>query len=143
MPSAFDPIEIGKLRLPNRIVMAPMTRSRADSAGSATALMAQYYAQRASAGLIITEGVQPSVVGQGYPNTPGLHTAGQVSAWRTVTDAVHAAGGRIFAQLLHTGRIGHPLLLPMVWSRSLPALSRPRERCSPPTGPESSSCRGR
>ena len=78
--------------------MAPMTRSRANSAGSATALMAQYYAQRASAGLIITEGVQPSVVGHGYPNTPGLHTAGQVSTWRDVTDAVHAAGSRIFAQ---------------------------------------------
>jgi N-ethylmaleimide reductase len=113
MPSAFDPLELDGLRLPNRIVMAPMTRSRAHGPGlSATPLMAEYYAQRAAAGLIITEGIQPSVIGQGYPFTPGLHTAQQVAAWRTVTDAVHAAGGRIFAQLLHTGRIGHPVLLP-------------------------------
>jgi N-ethylmaleimide reductase len=110
--TAFDPIEIGHLRLPNRIVMAPMTRSRAAGAGLATALMARYYAQRASAGLIITEGIQPCVVGQGYPNTPGLHTVEQVRSWRGVTQAVHAAGGRTFAQLLHAGRIGHPGLLP-------------------------------
>jgi N-ethylmaleimide reductase len=74
--------------------------------------MATYYAQRAGAGLIVTEGIQPSAVGQGYPDTPGLHTAGQVAAWRTVTDAVHREGGVIFAQLMHTGRIGHPSLLP-------------------------------
>jgi N-ethylmaleimide reductase len=110
--TAFDPIQIGHLTLPNRIAMAPMTRSRATGARLATALMARYYAQRASAGLIITEGIQPSLVGQGYPNTPGLHTAEQVRSWRAVTNAVHAAGGRMYAQLLHTGRIGHPDLLP-------------------------------
>jgi N-ethylmaleimide reductase len=110
--TAFDPIQVGQLTLPNRIVMAPMTRSRATGPGLATDLMARYYAQRASAGLIITEGIQPSVVGQGYPSTPGLHTVEQVTSWRAVTDAVHAAGGRIYAQLLHTGRIGHPDLLP-------------------------------
>lgn len=112
MPTAFDPYELGGKRLANRIAMAPMTRSRAYGPGaSPTAMTAQYYAQRAGAGLIVTEGTQPSLVGQGYPDTPGLHDAGQVAAWRTVTDAVHRAGGVIYAQLLHTGRIGHPSLL--------------------------------
>lgn len=113
MTTAFDPIVLGGKRLASRIVMAPMTRSRAHGPDAEpTGLMATYYAQRASAGLIVTEGIQPSVVGQGYPNTPGLHTSGQVAAWRQVTDAVHRAGGVIFAQLMHTGRIGHPSLLP-------------------------------
>ncbi|MGX7824661.1 alkene reductase [Actinokineospora sp. 24-640] len=107
--TAFDPIDLAGLPLANRIAMAPMTRSRAYGPGaSPTPLMAEYYAQRASAGLIITEGTQPSVLGQGYSNTPGLHSAEQADAWRAVTDAVHAAGGTIFAQLMHTGRIGHP-----------------------------------
>ena len=113
MTSAFDAYELGGRRLANRIVMAPMTRSRAYGPGaSPTALTAEYYAQRASAGLIVTEGTQPSLVGQGYPNTPGLHSGEQIAAWRAVTDAVHRAGGVIYAQLLHTGRIGHPSLLP-------------------------------
>ncbi|MEV0537226.1 alkene reductase [Kitasatospora sp. NPDC050463] len=113
MTTAFDPIVLGGRRLASRIAMAPMTRSRAYGPGAEpTALMAQYYAQRAGAGLIVTEGIQPSPVGQGYPDTPGLHTAGQVAAWRSVTDAVHREGGVIFAQLMHTGRIGHPSLLP-------------------------------
>ncbi|PBC75759.1 N-ethylmaleimide reductase [Streptomyces sp. TLI_235] len=113
MTTAFDPIVLGGKRLTSRIAMAPMTRSRASGPGAEpTELMATYYAQRAGAGLIVTEGVQPSPVGQGYPDTPGLHTPGQVRAWRTVTDAVHREGGAIFAQLMHTGRIGHPSLLP-------------------------------
>ncbi|GAA4623523.1 alkene reductase [Actinoallomurus vinaceus] len=113
MATAFDSFELSGKRLANRIVMAPMTRSRAYGPGAgATELMATYYAQRASAGLIVTEGTQPSVVGQGYPDTPGLHSAEQVAAWRKVTDAVHAEGGVIFAQLMHAGRIGHPDLLP-------------------------------
>ncbi|GGX61192.1 alkene reductase [Streptomyces hiroshimensis] len=112
MTTAFDPIDLAGVRLANRIAMAPMTRSRAGEGGTATDLTAEYYAQRASAGLIVTEGVQPSVVGQGYPWTPGLHSAEQVASWRKVTDAVHAEGGRIFAQIMHTGRIGHPVLLP-------------------------------
>ncbi|WP_407551632.1 alkene reductase [Streptomyces sp. Pv4-95] len=113
MTTAFDPIALGGTRLANRLVMAPMTRSRAHGPGAEpTELMATYYAQRAAAGLIVTEGIQPSPVGQGYPDTPGLHTPGQVRAWRTVTDAVHREGGAIFAQLMHTGRIGHPSLLP-------------------------------
>lgn len=105
--AAFEPIAVGGLKLSNRIAMAPMTRSRAYDT-VATADMAAYYAQRASAGLIITEGIQPSVVGQGYPFTPGLHSDAQVESWRAVTEAVHAAGGTIVAQLMHAGRIGHP-----------------------------------
>ncbi|MFD6225781.1 alkene reductase [Streptomyces sp. NPDC060232] len=112
MTSAFDPVRMAGATLSNRIALAPMTRSRAGEGGIATPLVAEYYTQRASAGLIISEGVQPSVVGQGYPFTPGLHSAEQVAAWREVTDSVHAAGGRIFAQLMHSGRIGHPSLLP-------------------------------
>ncbi|MGA4842751.1 alkene reductase [Streptomyces sp. G45] len=112
MTTAFDPIDLHGVSLGNRIALAPMTRSRAGDGGVPTDLVAEYYAQRASAGLLITEGVQPSVVGQGYPNTPGLHSDEQIAGWRKVTDAVHAKGGRIFAQLMHTGRIGHPVLLP-------------------------------
>ncbi|KAK1179651.1 alkene reductase [Streptomyces sp. NBS 14/10] len=113
MATAFDPYHLGGKPLANRIVMAPMTRSRAYGPGATpTDLMATYYAQRAGAGLIVTEGTQPSVVGQGYPDTPGLHSTEQVAAWRKVTDAVHDEGGVIFAQLMHTGRIGHPSLLP-------------------------------
>ncbi|MFD7136353.1 alkene reductase [Streptomyces sp. NPDC059894] len=111
MTMAFTPYDLGGIRLSNRVVMAPMTRSRAYGPGqSPTDLMAAYYAQRASAGLIIAEGTQPSVVGQGYPDTPGLHSAEQITAWRRVTDAVHAEGGVIFVQLMHTGRVGHPSL---------------------------------
>ncbi|MFI5496733.1 alkene reductase [Actinoplanes sp. NPDC051859] len=113
MTAAFTPYPLGDRQLANRVVMAPMTRSRAYGPGtSPTELMATYYAQRASAGLIITEGVQPSVVGQGYPDTPGLHSAEQVEAWRKVTDAVHERGGVIFAQLMHSGRVSDPELLP-------------------------------
>jgi N-ethylmaleimide reductase len=111
LTTAFDPIQLGGRTLANRVVMAPMTRSRAHGPGnSPTAATAEYYAQRASAGLIITEGVQPSAGGQGYPDTPGLHSPEQVEAWRAVTTAVHERGGVIFAQLMHTGRIGHPSL---------------------------------
>ena len=113
MATAFDPYRLAGRTLANRIVMAPMTRSRAHGPGATpTELTVEYYRQRAGAGLIVTEGTQPSVVGQGYPDTPGLHSAEQVAAWRPVTDAVHGSGGVIFAQLMHTGRIGHPSLLP-------------------------------
>jgi N-ethylmaleimide reductase len=113
MTDAFTPIDVAGRPMANRIVMAPMTRSRAYGPGAtATDLMAAYYSQRASAGLIVTEGIQPSPVGQGYPDTPGLHSPEQVAAWRKVTDAVHREDGVIFAQLMHTGRIGHPSLLP-------------------------------
>lgn len=109
MPTAFDPIELGDRKLTNRTVMSPMTRSRAYGPDTGpTDDVTTYYAQRAGAGQIVTEGTQPNVVGQGYPNTPGLHSDVQVEAWRRVTDAVHASGGLIFAQLMHTGRVGHP-----------------------------------
>lgn len=108
MTSLFDALPLGDLRLPNRIVMAPMTRVRSDDLGRATASMAAYYRQRASAGLIVTEGIQPSRVGQSNPRTPGLYTSEQVDSWRQVTSAVRADGGRIFAQLMHAGRISHP-----------------------------------
>ncbi|MFC5184077.1 alkene reductase [Actinomadura harenae] len=112
MDEFFTRVTVGGLELRNRLVMAPMTRSRAADAGKVTDLTAEYYGQRAGAGLIITEGVQPSVMGQGYVFTPGLHDDDHVVAWRRVTDAVHAKGGRIFAQLMHSGRVGHPYLYP-------------------------------
>ncbi|MEW1869986.1 alkene reductase [Streptomyces caelestis] len=108
MADLFEPVTVGKWTLNNRIVMAPMTRNRATPDGVPTDLMATYYGQRATAGLIITEGVQPSTVGQGYMNSPGLHTPAQIAAWRTVADAVHQHGGRIVAQIMHAGRVSHP-----------------------------------
>jgi N-ethylmaleimide reductase len=112
LPDLFAPVRLGALSLPNRIVMAPLTRSRARPDGVPTALMAEYYAQRASAGLIITEGANVSPQGRGYAYTPGLYSAGQVAAWGTVTAAVHARGGHIVPQLWHVGRISHPALQP-------------------------------
>ncbi|GAA4636039.1 alkene reductase [Actinoallomurus vinaceus] len=108
MTTIFSGYRLGDLTLPNRVVMAPMTRVRAAAGGLATPSMAAYYAQRATAGLIVSEGVQPSLIGQSNPGTPGLHTDEQVTAWRPVTAAVHANGGRIFAQLMHGGRVSHP-----------------------------------
>ncbi len=108
----FTPVKAGVYMLPNRIVMAPMTRSRADDDGVPSDLTVAYYAQRASAGLIISEGTFPSAMGKGYVRTPGIETDAQVAAWRKVTDAVHARGGRIFMQIMHAGRISHPLHLP-------------------------------
>jgi N-ethylmaleimide reductase len=107
----YSSFQLGTLTLPNRLVMAPMTRSRSER-NIPGALVATYYAQRASAGLIITEGTSPSPDGLGYPRIPGLFNQEQVAGWRTVTDAVHKAGGHIFVQLMHTGRVGHPLNLP-------------------------------
>ncbi len=107
----FSPLSFGELTLPNRTVMAPMTRSRAEG-NVPNALMAEYYAQRASAGLIITEGTSPSPNGLGYARIPGMFSKEQVAGWKVVTDAVRARGGRIFVQLMHTGRVGHPLNLP-------------------------------
>lgn len=103
----FTPATLGKLQLKNRIVMSPMTRSRA-TGNVPNALMEKYYALRAAAGLIITEGTSPSPNGLGYARIPGLFSAEQVAGWRKVTDAVHGAGGRIFVQLMHTGRVSHP-----------------------------------
>jgi N-ethylmaleimide reductase len=107
--SAFT---LGPLQLPNRVVMAPMTRNRAGPGNVPVALNATYYAQRATAGLIVSEATQVSPQGLGYPDTPGIHSAEQIAGWKLVTDAVHRAGGRIFLQLWHVGRISHPLLQP-------------------------------
>ena len=108
----FAPATFGPLHLRNHLVMAPMTLSRAVEAATPNALMAEFYGQRASAGLILTEGTSPSPNGTGYPRIPGIWSAGQVAGWELVTGAVHARGGRIFVQLMHTGRVGHPLNLP-------------------------------
>ena len=108
----FERYELGRLTLPNRIVMAPMTRSRVGPGDVATDLMAEYYRQRASAGLIVSEGIVVSPGGKGYLFTPGLHTDAQVESWRRVVDSVHGAGGRIFAQLWHVGRVAHASTLP-------------------------------
>lgn len=105
--SIFKPYTLGKLTLNNRLVMAPMTRSRAIH-NLPNALMVEYYRQRARAGLIITEGVSPSPNGLGYARIPGIFTSDQVAAWKHVTAAVHAEGGKIFIQLMHTGRVAHP-----------------------------------
>src|SRR6266550_7328991 len=105
----FTPVHMGELDLPNRIVMAPLTRLRAGPIDHVpTALQAEYYAQRASAGLIVAEATAISPDGFGYADTPGLWSADQVRGWRLVTDAVHATGGRVIAQLWHTGAIAHP-----------------------------------
>jgi N-ethylmaleimide reductase len=106
MTNLFDPVRLGDLELANRIVMAPMTRSRAGAGDAPTDLNVEYYRQRASAGLIVSEGTQPSANGKGYCRTPGIHSAAQIAGWRKVTDAVHGEGGRIVLQIMHCGRIG-------------------------------------
>jgi N-ethylmaleimide reductase len=104
----LSPGRIGELITKNRMIMAPMTRSRAGQGGVPSELAIEYYVQRASAGLIVTEGVAPSAVGLGYARTPAIETAEQIDAWKAITDAVHSKGGRMFAQFMHVGRIGHP-----------------------------------
>jgi 2,4-dienoyl-CoA reductase-like NADH-dependent reductase (Old Yellow Enzyme family) len=112
MTTLFDPIQVGDLTLPNRIIMAPLTRAHAPGAGRVpNALMAEYYAQRASAGLILSEATSVMPMGVGYADTPGIWSEEQVAGWRLVTDAVHAAGGRISMQLWHVGRISDPVFL--------------------------------
>ncbi len=108
MSDLFSPVKLGRIELANRVVMAPMTRSRAGDGDVPTDLMREYYRQRASAGLIISEGTQPSADGKGYCRTPGIHTAEQVAGWRKVVDAVHAEGGRMVLQVMHCGRVAHP-----------------------------------
>ncbi|MEO8730363.1 MAG: alkene reductase, partial [Rhodoferax sp.] len=104
----WSPIKVGNMQLPHRLAMAPMTRSRAKPDGTPGDLAPEYYAQRATMGLLITEGTQPSADGQGYPATPGSYTDDHVAGWRKVADAVHEAGGRLFVQLMHVGRMSHP-----------------------------------
>lgn len=111
MTTLFDPLTLGELQLPNRIIMAPLTRCRADAGRVPNALMAEYYVQRASAGLIISEATSVTPMGVGYPDTPGIWSNDQVRGWNNVTKAVHGAGGRIVLQLWHVGRISHPSYL--------------------------------
>jgi N-ethylmaleimide reductase len=112
MTDLFTPIKLGRNELRNRIVMAPLTRNRAGEGNVPQSLNVEYYEQRASAGLIITEATPISEMGHGYPATPGIHSDAQVAGWKTVVDAVHAKGGKIFLQLWQVGRISHPSLLP-------------------------------
>ncbi|WP_153733397.1 alkene reductase [Sporosarcina obsidiansis] len=108
MSKLFEPFRIGNIELKNRLGMAPMTRSRALPDGTPSDLAAEYYSQRASVGLIISEGTQPSEDGQGYSNTPGIYTEAHIEGWKKVTSKVHNEGGRIFVQLMHVGRVSHP-----------------------------------
>jgi N-ethylmaleimide reductase len=128
----FSPLRLGAIQLPNRIVMAPLTRMRAGPANVPTALNAEYYAQRSSAGLIISEGTAISFQAQGYPNAPGIYTAAQIAGWRTVTEKVHARGGRIVMQIAHNGRNSHSSLMldgatpvaPSAIAPTIPALTK-------------------
>ncbi|SHN44703.1 alkene reductase [Cryptosporangium aurantiacum] len=133
----WTPAVAGDVKLEHRLVMAPMTRSRATPDGVPTALTAAYYAQRASLGLLISEGTQPSADGQGYLLTPGMHTDEQVAGWRRVTDAVHAAGGRLFVQLMHVGRISHPDNTPHGRQPVAPSAVAPAGTMFTATGPRS------
>jgi N-ethylmaleimide reductase len=130
----LSPIRIGPYELPNRVVMAPMTRNRAGNEGVPTELNALYYAQRASAGLIISEASPISPQGVGYPGTPGIYTSAQVEGWKRVTDAVHEKGGRIFIQLWHVGRISHPSLQPGQSLPIAPSAIRPQGEAFTATG---------
>jgi len=112
MPTLFDPLRVGNMELNNRIIMAPMTRSRANDEGIQPAFAAEYYGQRASAGLIITEATNISLMAKGYVRTPGIYTDEQIESWRPIADSVQARGGKIFIQLFHTGRIALPDFLP-------------------------------
>ena len=110
MSSLFDSLQLGRLTLPNRIIMAPLTRSRAGRDGVPTSLHETYYTQRSSLGLIVTEGVFPKVSRRAFPGQPGIDTAEQIAGWRRVADSVHEAGGRIFMQVMNAGRLSHASL---------------------------------
>lgn len=132
----FSPIQIGPYALPNRIVMAPLTRNRAGEGNVPQPLNATYYSQRASAGLIISEATQISPQGVGYPATPGIHSEAQVEGWKRVTRAVHDRGGRIFNQLWHVGRISHPALQPDNALPVAPSAIRPEGEAFTYEGPQ-------
>jgi N-ethylmaleimide reductase len=135
MRSLFESVLFGPLVLRNRVFMAPLTRNRANGDGVPTELTVQYYAQRASAGLIITEATQISPMGKGYINTPGIHSPEQIVAWRRIVDAVHENGGRIFLQLWHVGRISHSSLLPNNARPVAPSAIRANSQTFVTTGP--------
>lgn len=136
MSMLFSKFNLGPLALPNRLVMAPMTRCRAAEGNVPTDLMAEYYAQRASAGLIITEASQVCPEGQGYANTPGIYSEAQVAGWAKITSAVHRAGGRIVIQLWHVGRISHSLFQPKGALPVAPSAIAPKGTVYTPQGPK-------
>lgn len=150
MPTLFTPITLGDLTLNNRIIMAPLTRCRADEGRVPSELMVEYYRQRASAGLILTEATSVTPMGVGYPNTPGIWSAEQIQGWRKVTNAVHAAGGKIVLQLWHVGRISDPIYLdgqlPVAPSALKPAghvsLVRPKKEYETPRALETAEIAG-
>ncbi|NRP73328.1 N-ethylmaleimide reductase [Ensifer psoraleae] len=112
MTTLWDSIKLGRITLNHRLALSPLTRSRARADGVPSEWAAEYYSQRASLGLLISEGTQPSDDGQGFPNTPGIYTEDHVAGWRKITDAVHAKGAHLFIQLMHAGRMGHPVSTP-------------------------------
>ncbi|MCX4705463.1 alkene reductase [Streptomyces sp. NBC_01373] len=132
----WNPTTVGDIPLPHRLAMSPMTRSRATPDGVPTELNAEYYAQRASHALIITEGTQPSADGQGYPVTPGIYTDEHIAGWRKVTDAVHKAAGRIVIQLMHAGRISHPDNTPHHRQPVAPSAIKPTGTTFTASGPQ-------
>ncbi|WP_404197564.1 alkene reductase [Streptomyces tauricus] len=134
--TVWTPVVVGALQLPHRLAMAPMTRDRSLADGLPSELNVEYYRQRASMALIITEGTQPSEDGQGYLLTPGLHTDAHIAGWREVTDAVHAEGGRIVVQLMHTGRISHPDNTPHHRTPVAPSAVQPKGVMFTATGPQ-------
>jgi len=135
-PTLLSPLKLGSLNLANRVVMAPLTRNRANQDNAPHELHVEYYSQRASAGLIITEASQISEQAVGYPATPGIHHPVQVSAWRSVTDAVHQKGGKIFLQLWHVGRISHPSLQPNSQLPVAPSAIKPAGEAVTYDGPQ-------
>jgi len=134
MTTIWDPITIKNLHLPHRLALAPMTRSRAQDDGSPGPLAAEYYAQRAQLGLLISEGTQPSADGQGYLSTPGIYTAEHRRGWRTITEAVRAQGGHLFIQLMHAGRMSHPDNTPHHRQGVAPSAVAPDVTLFTPTG---------
>lgn len=134
MSKLFESVRLGRYTLSNRLVMGPMTRSRAQYDGTPGELAAEYYAQRASMGLIVTEGVQPSEDGQGYMATPGIHSDAHVAGWKAVADAVHAKGGHLFMQLMHAGRMSHPDNTPHHRQGVAPSAIAPHTPMFTPTG---------
>src|SRR5271165_3839820 len=134
MTSLYDPIDLGDLKLGNRVFMAPLTRNRATPSGVPGPWASTYYSQRATAGLIVTEATQISPMGKGYINTPGIHSQEQINGWKPVVDAVHQSGGRIFLQLWHVGRISHSSLLPGNASPVAPSAIKARAQTVVETG---------
>ncbi|ANP74308.1 alkene reductase [Cryobacterium arcticum] len=135
-PSLWQPFTLGRLELPHRLALAPMTRNRAETDGTPGDLVAEYYGQRASLGLIITEGTQPSDDGQGYFGTPGIYTEQHIAGWRKVADTVHANGGALYIQLMHAGRISHPDNTPHHRQPVAPSAINPEQEMFTATGPQ-------